>query len=321
MKKTSKQANFTFRALLLGASIALLGVWAFSLAACSNGSTDPSGTPGGTTGATHTGTYTVTKNSIVYTLTVSTPPAKAVHTVGENYILTVTSGSTEKTSSGKLAGVTDSTLSLQPSSKDAPVFTITVSSARITNITGAITFNDGSTEQGPGSLTTSGGGGGDTSTTPSTPGTPASTDLAALVAFKEWLNAQAPNTKDNPYTAALKLSSLSEDLRTILREAQNKYVNLDLSGSTFTSIEWRAFDGCTGLASLNIPDSVINIGQDAFYYCIGLTSVRFEGTIPSSGFSTSTWYSPFLGDLRAKFTRQIQPTARQERIQQPRLQA
>ena len=38
-----------------------------------------------------------------------------------------------------------------------------------------------------------------------------------------------------------------------------------------------AFDGCTGLTSITIPDSVTNIG-DAFYGCTGLTSITYKGT-------------------------------------------
>ena len=43
-----------------------------------------------------------------------------------------------------------------------------------------------------------------------------------------------------------------------------------------TSIgEW-AFSECSGLTSIEIPNSVTSIGEGAFYYCSGLTSV----TIP-----------------------------------------
>ena len=64
-----------------------------------------------------------------------------------------------------------------------------------------------------------------------------------------------------------------------------------------TSIGDWAFRG-SGLTSITIPDSVTSIASYAFEGCTNLVSVEFEGTIPSSGFSTST---PFPGDLRAKF--------------------
>ena len=44
-----------------------------------------------------------------------------------------------------------------------------------------------------------------------------------------------------------------------------------------TSIGDRAFNGCSGLTSVIIGNSVKSIGQAAFYYCSSLTSV----TIPN----------------------------------------
>ena len=45
-----------------------------------------------------------------------------------------------------------------------------------------------------------------------------------------------------------------------------------------TSIGNWAFSGCTSLTSIEIPDSVISIGEDAFYNCTGLKNVYYTGS-------------------------------------------
>jgi len=66
-------------------------------------------------------------------------------------------------------------------------------------------------------------------------------------------------------------------------------------GNSVTSIGGMAFNTCTSLTSITLPDSITGIGVYAFIYC-GLTSVTFQGTIPSEDF-----YDAFEGDLRDKF--------------------
>ena len=52
---------------------------------------------------------------------------------------------------------------------------------------------------------------------------------------------------------------------------------------TVTSIGNSAFRGCTGLTSVNIPNSVTSIGNDVFYGCKGLTSVTIPNSVTSIG--------------------------------------
>ncbi len=51
--------------------------------------------------------------------------------------------------------------------------------------------------------------------------------------------------------------------------------------SRVTSIGNYAFDGCSGLTSIEIPNSVISIGESAFYGCSGLTSINIPSSLTS----------------------------------------
>ena len=50
-----------------------------------------------------------------------------------------------------------------------------------------------------------------------------------------------------------------------------------------TSIGEEAFDGCTGLTSVTIPESVTSIGEYAFCDCTGLTSITISDGVTSIG--------------------------------------
>ena len=123
-----------------------------------------------------------------------------------------------------------------------------------------------------------------------------------------WLTSQPANTADTAYRVVLNVNDIS-NIRTTLNAAPNKYVYLDLSGSTITTIPEFAFNtgptgnpaltGCTTLTGIILPNSVTSIGDRAFQRCTSLTSVTFAGTIPSSGLSQNAFNG--IGDLRAKF--------------------
>ena len=51
-----------------------------------------------------------------------------------------------------------------------------------------------------------------------------------------------------------------------------------------TSIGNWAFEGCTGLTSITIPDSVTSIGGWAFFDCTGLTSITIPDSVTSIGY-------------------------------------
>ena len=53
-----------------------------------------------------------------------------------------------------------------------------------------------------------------------------------------------------------------------------------------TSIGNRAFFVCTGLTSIEIPNSVTSIGSSAFYECTGLTSIEIPNSVTSIGDGT-----------------------------------
>jgi len=99
-------------------------------------------------------------------------------------------------------------------------------------------------------------------------------------AFSVWLAAQPADTY---YSVKLNVSNLGGDsdtsgsLGSVLYNYNNrtKYVSLDLSGSTFTSIENSAFSG-SGLISITIPASVTTIELWAFSSCTGLTAIYVD---------------------------------------------
>jgi hypothetical protein len=125
------------------------------------------------------------------------------------------------------------------------------------------------------------------------------------------------NTVYDPYNISLKFGSSPafQIIRDALNEEPNKYVYIDLSGSTvpfipdnafykgnplfsgcktlcgitipssITSINSAAFNGCYNLRNIIIPDSVTSIGESAFGGCSSLTSVIIPNSVTSIGAS------------------------------------
>lgn len=50
-----------------------------------------------------------------------------------------------------------------------------------------------------------------------------------------------------------------------------------------TTIGWCAFEGCTGLESINLPDGLTTIGYAAFYECTSLKSITLPDSVATIG--------------------------------------
>ena len=61
-----------------------------------------------------------------------------------------------------------------------------------------------------------------------------------------------------------------------------------------TSLGDDAFYGCTGLVSINIPNSVTSIGIDTFNRCTGLTSVTIPQSVTSIGYSAFNYCTSLI---------------------------
>jgi hypothetical protein len=270
---------------------AVLAVIAFSMAACSGGDED----------GVQPLIYNSYREDVTYRLTVSQTPDNKV--IGCPYELLIISpgqaraangaanGGETKASKGTVAEYYNGVYTLQPEQPLSQVFYVQVIHRAIILIYGTVILENGSTVDGPDEYPAAetddddddwyiwnggngGGGGGiidDAATT------------AQLDAFETWLAAQPANTAATAYPYTLNLGSLSGRLRLILLNAPDKYVSLDLSGGTFTTIEYPAFYTCYSLTSVTIPNSVTSIGQQTFYNCSSLTSVTIPNSVTSIG--------------------------------------
>jgi len=72
-------------------------------------------------------------------------------------------------------------------------------------------------------------------------------------------------------------------------------------GNSITIIEYTGKGGNVTIPAQINGKPVTRIWDMAFNGCTSLTSVTFQGTIPSENFGSNEWYQPFEGDLRDKY--------------------
>ena len=100
----------------------------------------------------------------------------------------------------------------------------------------------------------------------------------------EFLSEKPSNDPFNPYKVRLKVNDGEiGNIKTVLDDAQNKYVSLDLSGSTIREIPAYAFSQCDTLIGVKIPDSVETIFRGAFNECSNLTNINIPNGVTSIG--------------------------------------
>ena len=71
----------------------------------------------------------------------------------------------------------------------------------------------------------------------------------------------------------------NSNIKSIFGEQVTEYI----LGDEITSIGWHAFEYCSSLTSVAIPNSVISIGERAFSNCSGLISVTIPNSVTSIG--------------------------------------
>ncbi len=75
----------------------------------------------------------------------------------------------------------------------------------------------------------------------------------------------------------------SDSTKTVLLGCSSAAIGEIIIPNSVTSIGNNAFYYCSGLTSVTIPNSVTSIGNNAFYYCSGLTSVTIPNSVTSIG--------------------------------------
>ena len=96
--------------------------------------------------------------------------------------------------------------------------------------------------------------------------------------LKAYLDKQPVNGTDKPIRVTMSANAPMFPNIVAAINSTGKYVSLNFSNNALTNIPLGAFNGCTLLVAIAIPDSVTSIGDNAFRECTSLASL----TIPDS---------------------------------------
>ena len=127
------------------------------------------------------------------------------------------------------------------------------------------------------------------STRPSVVGSIDGRTFTSISAFNAALADTPANTKETAYNVNINIGNLggvyntSGSLGRALRDNNTKFVNINLTGSTITSIPNDSLRYCTSLAGITIGGSVVSIGTYAFSGCTGLTSATIGNSVTVIG--------------------------------------
>jgi hypothetical protein len=127
-----------------------------------------------------------------------------------------------------------------------------------------------------------------TNTRPSVVGSIEGRTFTSISAFNAALADTPPNTRATAYNVNINIGNLggvyntSGSLGRALRDNNTKYVNINLTGSSITSIPDNSFRYCSSLAGVTIGGSVVSIGTYAFSES-GLTSVTIGNSVTVIG--------------------------------------
>ena len=213
-----------------------------------------------------TGSFAASKSNVNYNLTINPDLSRAAAgpASGDAYKLTVTKTGSAQTGSGTVIEVTNNgnsviVLTLRPSFKDATPFTITINGVKITNISGAITFDDGTTMPAPGSLTSSGGGGGGGGgTTPpanvAVTGVSLKASTGLIVNGTETLAASV--TPDNATNKNVTWSSSNSAVATVSASGEVKGISAGSATITVTTVDGSKTAACAVTVSAGLSGTV-----------------------------------------------------------------